>query len=384
MNKNINLGIFINSLNRGGAERVVSILANELILNSNITIILLNDSINFQLDKRINIVNLIPNGNIFTKFAFLIFSPFYLHQILKINQINTLLVFLYKPAFLSVFTRMVFQWNGKIIISERTYTLAHYNPFSIKGKLGLFLIKYFYNKADLILPNSKLTGFALKEKLNINTPIKIIYNPIYLPEKLIFKDEFPKVVQILSVGNFFSYKNHELLIRSLEYLDFKNWHLNLIGNGPLRNYLMDLTKELNIQEKVSFLGSVDSKLFYSNSDIFVLPSLIEGFPNALVEAMSFGLPVISTDCRSGPREILCPNTDFRVQLLEDCDPEYGEFGILVPCSNFTVLSQALMRLLSERQLFKFYINQSLQRAKDFSHNKILKEFKLTINDTFHK
>lgn len=383
------LGIFINSLNDGGAERVASILANQLIDDFEVTLILLDGVISYNLDTKIKIEVLFSDRSYLAKIREFILSPIKLYQVLRKNRIQTLLVFLYKPAFLSLFTKLIVRWPGAIIVSERTYTKSHYNAKTLYGRIGLKLIKLLYNKAEIIIPNSKLTAYCLKEEIGITVPIKVIYNPITSPKEPVENNlkKYQNIIEpikILNVGNLYDYKNQEILLRALARLKIDKWQLNIVGSGPLKIKLLGICEELKISDKVTFNGKVDSYLFYPESDVFVSTSIIEGFPNALVEAMAHGLPVISTDCKSGPREILSPNSDFTFQLIETDEAEFAEYGILVPINNSGQLAKAINLLLNDLELINNYHKKSLMRASDFSFSQVIKQFKNVINDTIEK
>jgi glycosyltransferase involved in cell wall biosynthesis len=123
----------------------------------------------------------------------------------------------------------------------------------------------------------------------------------------------------------------------------------------------------------------------ARAKLFVFPSLWEGFPNALVEAMACGVPVISSDCRSGPREILAPDTDFNYQTQK---PDFAEYGILMPVFEVKYKSaeepleereimwvKTIDKLLEDEDLRKHYSEKAKQRAENFRIEKIVEEWK---------
>lgn len=136
--------------------------------------------------------------------------------------------------------------------------------------------------------------------------------------------------RILTVGSLKAQKNHPLLLRAFARLARPDARLMILGGGddaPLRR----LAAELGIADRVVLAGfHLDPTPFYQTADLFVLSSDHEGFGNVIVEALAQGLPVVSTDCPSGPAEIL----------------EGGRWGALVPVGDAEALAAAIDRALA--------------------------------------
>ena len=107
---------------------------------------------------------------------------------------------------------------------------------------------------------------------------------------------------LITAGRLHPQKNHQLLIEAINILNDKNIHLLILGEGPLKNEFRKMVQKYGLTENVHLLGFSNNPFpYYSKADLFVLSSVYEGFGNVLVEAMSCGCNVVSTDCPNGPR-----------------------------------------------------------------------------------
>ncbi|MCA9038043.1 MAG: glycosyltransferase [Planctomycetaceae bacterium] len=146
----------------------------------------------------------------------------------------------------------------------------------------------------------------------------------------------PDTLRIVSAGRLNEQKGFHFLIQAAADLKVRfpdtSIRLCILGDGDWRDRLMQLVNERGLSNEVRMPGfQCNAAWWYRSADVFVLPSLIEGMPNVLLEAMALGTPVISADCPSGPREIL----------------EGGRFGQLVPPSNSKAICDALSRVLTD-------------------------------------
>ena len=140
----------------------------------------------------------------------------------------------------------------------------------------------------------------------------------------------------------------------------------------------DLARQLGVEERVDFLGGKTNPFPYlAGADLYVLSSVSEGFPNAMVEAMAAGLPVVATDCKSGPREIL--HEDIYDPVFERKEIVYADYGILVPVMDGKAdwqtdalkpeekcLADAMLRILSDEKLAEGYRKKSMERVRRYS------------------
>lgn len=164
--------------------------------------------------------------------------------------------------------------------------------------------------------------------------VRVIPNPLDTDKLSALPERAPGSRQIYAMGRLTHQKGFDLLLRAFARVapDADGWTLTILGEGELRVELQSLTGTLGIADRVDFPGKVsDPEQKLAQGEIFVLSSRYEGFPNALVEAMSCGLAVISTDCPTGPAEILT----------------HGEDGLLTAPDDISALAGALQELMSD-------------------------------------
>ena len=140
-----------------------------------------------------------------------------------------------------------------------------------------------------------------------------------------------RIFRVVTAGRLNHQKGFHLLIAAMTQVRHKlsdvEFRVAILGDGPDRDALQKQIEELNLQDTVRLTGfQTNAIAWYRSADVFVLPSLIEGMPNVLLEAMACGTAVISTDCQSGPAEIL----------------NNGQYGTLIPTDNVSALRDSLM------------------------------------------
>ncbi|MFK5882346.1 MAG: glycosyltransferase [Sulfurospirillum sp.] len=369
-----NLSILIYSLASGGAERVVSVLLNELKDKYNITLVLMNDAIFYDIPKNLQIIyleNSNPNESGIKKLLKLPFLGYRYKQICENNDIDISLSFMNRPNYINIISKF-FANNSKSIISERAMPSLQHKS-GLQGLINRFLIKYLYNKSDLITANSKGNSVDLTANFNIKKVITIynLFDIKKIAEQA--KDDIESKYNgfvFVTVGRLDDGKNHQLIIDAMQDV---NAQLYIIGEGELRGKLENQIKTLNLENKVFLLGRQKNPYKYlAKADCFVFSSNYEGFPNVLLEALACGLPVISTDCQSGPREILAPNSDIEVQLQNDL--ELAKYGILTPINNVQKLKEAMELIMNDNELRKNYKETAKQRTDDFRIEQIIKQY----------
>ena len=369
--KNKNILILCATMQKGGAERVISLLLKELDNERNIKVyfMMMEYGIEYDLPKYITPIILSNSKKSgVKKLLELPFIAMKLKKYIKENNINIVMSFLYRPNYINILAK-IFGSSHKSIINIRS-TTSRYKNEGLLGKINLFLINNLFDKADLIISNSKGVDEDLKSIMNITTNTKVIYNPVDIEyinsKKDICEDvdfDFKEDKKyIISVGRLIPLKRNIDLIKAFFELQKEDDNLEVLflGDGILKNDLINECVKLNIENKVHFLGNVKNPFYYlSRSNLFVLNSQIEGFPNVLVEAMTCGLPVISSDCKSGPREIL----------------ETEKYGLLYPIGDVGTLIEKIKFYLYQDVDKEVIKVKSLKRIEDFSVDKIMNQFK---------
>jgi N-acetylgalactosamine-N,N'-diacetylbacillosaminyl-diphospho-undecaprenol 4-alpha-N-acetylgalactosaminyltransferase len=376
--QNKKLSILIYSLAFGGAERVVSILLKELQHKFNITLVLMNDIILYDIPKNLKIIYLEksqPSEIGILKLLKLPLLGLRYTKLCKENNIDISLSFMNRPNYINNISKILGN-KSKIIINERAMPSLQHKS-GVKGFINRVLIKKLYSKSNIIMANSignsldLVNNFNAGNVITINNPFDIKnINKLSKENAEVDKNNFT----FITIGRLDNGKNHQLIISAMKGIDAK---LYIIGNGELREKLEKQIKDLRLINKVFLLGHQKNPYKYlSKVDCFVFSSNNEGFPNVLVEALACGLPIISTDCQSGPREILAPMSEMGFKLSNDI--ELSEYGILFPTNNKNYLEQAMKIIINNSILRDNYINKSIQRANDFNLENIIKKYKEVI------
>lgn len=379
------ISILITSLSGGGAERVVSILLYELSYDYDITLVLMNDTIVYDIPKDTEIVYLENTDTKQSRIKKILKLPYLgwkYKRICEEKKFDVSLSFMYRPNFINIFAK-IFGLRARFIISERNTPSMIYKGSSFSSTVGRFLVQRLYPKADLIIPNSKGNAFDLIQNFFIpKEKVQVIENPFDISkiERLASENDDIKKNEkfvFLTVGRFEAHKSLSLVIKAFANLNNDNCELWLIGQGPKEKELKELVKKLGLTESVKLLGFDKNPFKYmSKADCFVLASTREGFPNVIVEALACGLPVISSDCHSGPREILAPSNGILKKLKDDI--EITEYGALFPVNDEILLYDVMKLFFEDVKLYKSLKDKSKHRASYFEIVKIIEKFKKII------
>ena len=357
-----NIAFVIYSLDSGGAERVVATLANALSTYYNVTIITLvngesiyplNDSVKIlycmdTIPNKINaIVSLKNNCRLYSS----------LKSVLKKQSIELTLSFMTTSNVLAILASKSI--GIPCVISERS------NPYVYTHNIiWNQLIKWTFPKSNYLVVQSQLVKDYYKALMPSNK-IVILPNPlsnelVKLKNQLIERKNI-----ILNVGRLDENKAQDLLIKAFSNLPNDDWELFFVGDGPLLATYSTLVHQLGVSEKIKFIGKTnDVSIYYNQSKIFAFTSKSEGFPNALIEAMFFEMPCISTDCPSGPSELIVD----------------GLNGYLIPVNDQIVLERQLLKLMKDSDLCKTFGNNAFKTASMYEASYVVNQWKHLIDD----
>ena len=360
-------GIYvINSLEGGGAERVFATLISLIAADEKrdfIEIVILDETNEvYKLPKGI-IIHRLVGRNPLLKFIR------YLNIVGKI-QPDYVVSFLTRANNFNVLGALVYGYQS--LISERSNTAGRLCGRFVKLKRGV--VKYFYSRADGVIAVSRgvknclVDEFSLAPSkiyiLNNGVDIQAIENRAKTSGLSIDKP------YIVAMGRLVSTKGFDCLLRAYSNANIKA-ELRILGDGPEKVRLKALSKKLKIEHKVHFEGFKDNPHQYIlHSLFFVLPSELEGFPNALVEALALKKAVLSTDCADGPSEILELTTKIGRETYR-C----AKYGVLVNVHDQFALAKGLRLLEHNKLLREGYEKLANDAVEKYSHDQFYLNFK---------
>ncbi|MDB5266116.1 MAG: hypothetical protein JWM39_829 [Parcubacteria group bacterium] len=370
------IALCISAFHAGGGERVMITVANELAARGHSIDLLVLKSVGPYASHVTSSVRVIPLDA-----SRMLFSLPKLVSYLKDQKPNSLMALDEYSHLLSLAARYISKSDTRIVLRVgNMFTEVFKRYEGIKGRTLEFLIRRWYRYADGIIAVSQgvkddivaLTHIASEHVTVIYHPKDIVRIQALAEEPVDFAWIANKTVPVfIASGRLNAQKNFPLLLRAFARVqnDMPS-RLIILGAGREEEALRNIVRELRIENEVSFSGYIDNPYAWlAKGTVFVSTSLWEGMPNALIEAMICGLPVISSDCASGPREVLAPDTDYRARRTAGW--EEAEYGILTAVNDEQALVEAMQKLGSDEILRATYAKKGIERGRDFSMETIL-------------
>jgi glycosyltransferase involved in cell wall biosynthesis len=337
----------------GGLERVVVNLANQFARNGYPVDIVLWSGIaespyNDDIDDSIKVISIRGPQKQYNFLIKGLVALFSLKKLIKyIAQANPGVIFASNCEHVTILANELTKNKAKLVV------MIHMDPSFLSflkmqgnnmGRLFILrmLSKWLYPKADRIIGVSKgIADFMIKDGIASQEKTGYIYNPAFTSSLREKSKESPTHKWLLNktrpvfvaAGRLSPEKNFALLLKAFKLVvDKIDAVLLVLGEGPLLDDLKKLSAELCIEHKADFMGFTKNPFsILTNSDVFVLSSDSEGCPMVIVEALACGCQVVSTNCSSGPAEIL----------------ENGKYGRLTPVGNESKLAEAMLSAISE-------------------------------------
>lgn len=347
----IKILFYINTISNGGAERVIVNLANSF-SEKDYEVVLVTShysSNEYPLKSKVKRLTL-EKTNLKQSFIKKNITRVYrLRKICKQERPDIVVSFMAEANFRAIIATMFL--GIKTLISVRNDPNKEYSK-----KIYRLLAKLLYPFASgLVFQTEEAKKWFSKR---IQKKSKVILN--HVDEKFYQTNYTGRRKNIVTVGRLEPQKNHKLLIEAFAGIanDFPNENLVIYGEGSQKEILMNLVKRHDLEGRVFFMGtSMEIHEKIKDAKIFVLSSDYEGLPNVVMEAMTLGLPVISTNCPIGGPKMLIEN---------------NRNGILVSVGNVGELANAMRTLLSDPSFAEYLGKNAKLTSKKFEPNKVFK------------
>jgi len=343
---------FMPSMEGGGVEKNIIIIANYLATKiKDISLITFDKKFNRKFNKRINIIN----SNYSSKKKYSKYFKYFVTLLLLVKEIfknKKILVFCFQANMYCIILSKLF--NFKLIVRSNSSPSGWSKNF-VKN----FIFKILLKIPDAIIVNSKNFKKELDNRFNVNS--YIIYNPLNKNEiiskskqKIFFNFYKKSDLKLINVARFTDQKDHLTLLKAFNNVQKKiKAKLILIGYGVNREKISSFIKKHHLTKKVKIINCKENPYKYIRiSDIFILSSIYEGLPNVLLEAIALKKFIISSNCPTGPAEIL----------------KNGEYGILFKPNDWRSLSKKIIYFSKNKNKLEKKINLAYYGLDRFDYS----------------
>ena len=363
MMKQKKLILFMPSIEGGGVEKNLFIISNYLTSKINdISLITISNKYKKKFNKEIRIISLKSNfwDSVGRRKKFLLSLWLLIIEILKDRNI---LVLCFQGNIYCTLLCKIF--GIKIIVRSNSAPEGW-----SQGIIKHYFFKTIFKFSDKIIVNSYEFKKKFKKKFNLETIC--IYNPLNKDEiikksKIQSNIKFNKQqLNIINVGRYTDQKDHMTLLKAINLIKDKiNFRLLIVGKGIKKNILIDYINSNNLKKNVQLINFTRNPFnLMRSSDLFILTSLYEGLPNVLLEALTLKKFIISTDCPTGPKEILLN----------------GKAGNLFRLGDYKTLSKLIIKYKKNRNKELKQIELGYKNLDRFDFDKNLKKYFMLIKE----
>ena len=342
------------SIEGGGVEKNLFIVTNYLVKKfTNLSLISISNGYKKKFNKSVNFISF--RSSIWDKFPRRF--KYFLSLILLLNEIikdKKIIVFSFQANIYCIIICKLF--NIKIIVRSNSAPAGWSKNF-----LKRYIFQLFLNRADKVMANSIEFIKSLKKEFNVNATC--IYNPLNIHQikkaskvrsKKYYKN---KKLKILNIGRFTDQKDQITFLKALKRINNKiDFQAIIVGKGILKNSLNNFIRKNNLNKKIKLINFLQNPYpIIKQCNLFILSSKYEGLPNVLLESISLNKFVISSDCPTGPKEILMN----------------GRGGLLFKTGDFIELEKKILYFYKNEKKCKNKLKIAVKNLNRFDYNKNL-------------
>ena len=327
--KNKTIIFFVPNIDDGGIEKNLILLSNFLVKN-NYNVKIIYSRISYNIKKQLNSNIKFVKANNFLNFFFL--NPrinntinCFFYSITKIKFSKNSILFSLQDHPLGICLSVLKKLPSVIRIANHPVGSLKFFNNSFLFRIKLFVKIFFYHFATIIICNSNESTKYFKNKILIKKKIFSIYNPII--RKISGKKYKRNKFELVTIGRIEKQKNLKGILEAIKKIvkNIPEIKLTIVGKGSQKKELKKIIKDFKIKKNICFKKFSNPSNYLKRKGILILNSFFEGLPNILIEGMLYKIPIISSNCQSGPKEIL----------------NNGKYGFLVKVNNTKDLSKKI-------------------------------------------
>ena len=370
------LGIMINSLKLGGAEKVVFTLLERYCSEYDVHLILLENRISFKIDKRVKVKIISGNASKSGKYN-LIMQALTLKRYIRESNISILQSNLFRSNYVNIISKLLGS-HHKVHIVDHSMP-SRLASEGLSGLVHKLLIKLLYRYSDLSISVSKMVMEELQSLTMIKNRCLVINNPFEISKiiklshmevtDVVFSDKFK---YLISVGRINKIKDYDTIIRAINELNVQNIRWLIIGEEEDVE-VSSLYNKVKNKSIIQYLGPKMNPFKYIRAcDALIVSSKSESFGNVIIESMLSQTLVISSDC-GGPTELLFPGR--AVGTIKKAEILWGKYGILFPVGDEISLAKAIKVSLFDKASINNLMKSGVARSKKYSADAIFMQYR---------